>query len=270
MFVGLISVAVAAIATFGTTNEQTTNATVAENEVTLRQVKHNAFGVGEKLTYRLHYGAIDAGEAIIKVESASKKIKDRELLHVVGEGKSISAFDWFFKVRDRYESYIDKDGVFPWLFIRRVDEGGFKINQDYTFYQHKKKVSDGQTLYNVPENIQDMISSFYYARTLDYSTAKVGDVFTINTFVDGEIFPLKIKYLGKETVKIRNGKYRCLKFAPVIQTGRVFKSEEDLNVWITDDGNKIPLLAKAKILVGSIKMELTKYENLANPIAKVD
>jgi len=269
MFVGtLITIAAAAIASFSTPQEQ--NNTAAEKEVTLRQVKHNAFGVGEKLTYRLHYGAIDAGEAIIRVESSGKKIKDRELLHVVGEGKSISAFDWFFKVRDRYESYIDKDGVFPWLFIRRVDEGGFKINQDYTFYQHKKKVSDGQTLYNVPENVQDMISSFYYARTLDYSTAKVGDVFTITTFVDGEIFPLKIKYLGKETIKIRNGKYRCMKFAPVIQTGRVFKSEEDLSVWITDDGNKIPLLAKAKILVGSIKMELTQYENLANPIAKVE
>lgn len=268
MLVGtLITVALATISAFNSPEQS--QEISKENEVALRTVSHNAFQAGEKLTYRLHYGAVDAGEATIRVENVSKKIKDRELLHVVGEGKSISAFDWFFKVRDRYESYIDKDGVFPWLFIRRVDEGGYKINQDYTFYQHKKKVTDGSTTFNVPENVQDMISSFYYARTIDFSNAKEGEIFTINTFVDNEIFPLKIKYVGKETIKIRNGKYKCLKFYPVIQTGRIFKDEEDLSVWITDDKNKIPVLARAKILVGSIKMELTKYENLANPIAKV-
>jgi hypothetical protein len=264
----LVSVALAAMSVFGGNNQTATTLT-KEEDATLRKVNHKSFVAGEKLTYILHYGAINAGEATLRVEKSTKKVRERELLHVIGEGKSISAFDWFFKVRDRYESYIDKDGVFPWLFVRRVDEGGFKLAQDYTFYQHKKKVTDGKKTYNVPENVQDMISAFYYARTIDFSKAKPGDIFTINTFVDNEIFPMKIKYAGKETVKIRNGKYRCMKFYPVIQTGRIFKNEEDLSVWISDDGNKIPVLAKAKILVGSIKMELTGYENLANPIAKL-
>lgn len=238
------------------------------NEAKLRTVNHNSFQIGEKLNYRLHYGVVDAATATLEVKSTGRTIKGRELFHVVGTGTSISAFNWFFKVRDRYESYIDKDGVFPWVFIRRVNEGGYKIEQDYTFYQHKNSVNTGKKTHAVPDNIQDMISAFYYARTLDFSKAKVGDVFTINTFVDGEVFPLKIKYKGKETIKIKSGKYKCMKFAPVVQKGRIFKKEEDLAVWISDDKNKIPVLAKAKILFGSIKMELSGYEGLASPIAK--
>ena len=234
-----------------------------------RKIANNSFAIGEKLTYVLHYGFIDAGRATLEVEECNKKINGRKLVHAVGKGKSLGAFNWFFKVQDRYETYLDAEGMFPWMFIRRVHEGGYEISQDYTFYQHKKEVSDGKKKFDVPQNIQDMISSYYYARTLDFSAAKIGDLFEFNTFMDGEVFPLKIKYLGKETIKIRKGKYRCIKFCPVVQKGRIFKTEEDLQVWISDDENKIPLLAKANILVGSIKMELTKHEGVKSPISKI-
>ena len=144
-----------------------------------------------------------------------------------------------------------------------------KINQNYTLHQDLKVVDDGKQRIDVPENIQDMLSSYYYARTLDFQNATIGDVYEIKTIVDGEIFPLKIKFLGRENIKIRNGKFRALKFCPIIQTGRIFKKEEDLTVWISDDKNKIPLCAKAKILFGSVKFEVIKYEGLLNPIAKL-
>jgi hypothetical protein len=116
--------------------------------------------------------------------------------------------------------------------------------------------------------VQDMLSAFYYARTIDFSRAKPGDIYTIETFLDDELWPLRMKYIGKETIKLRNGKYRCLKFQPVVQEGRIFASNNDLNVWVTDDGNRIPVLVQAKVLVGSIKMQLTGYEGLAHPIAR--
>lgn len=234
-----------------------------------RVVNNNAFKVGEKLTYRLHYGIIDAAQATLEVKDVDKKIKGRDIIRVVGKGKSIGSFNWFFKVDDHYESYIDEKGVFPWVFIRRVNEGGHKINQDYTFIQNQGKVKEGDIEYKAPFHVQDMISSYYYARTLDFSNAKKGDVFEFDSFVDGEVYPLKIKFLGKETVKIRNGKYKSLKFSPVVQVDRIFKNEDDLQVWISDDENKIPLLARAKILFGSIKMELTKYEGLKHSISKI-
>lgn len=234
-----------------------------------RSIENKSFQVGEKLTYRVHYGFVDAGEAVLEVKASDKKVNGRKLYHIVGKGKSLGTFNWFFKVQDRYETYLDAEGLFPWMFIRRVYEGGYEINQDYTFFQHKQTVDDGAKTYEVPMNIQDMISSYYYARTLDFSNAKIGDIFEFNSFVDGEVYPLQIKYLGKDNIKIRNGKFKCLKFCPVIQTGRIFKSEEDLNVWISDDENKIPLLAKANILVGSIKMEVTDFEGLKNPLARM-
>jgi hypothetical protein len=213
---------------------------------------------------------IDAGEAVLKVEESDKKVNGRKVFHVEGTGRSLGAFDWFFKVRDRYESYMDEQAMFPWLFIRRVNEGGYEINQDYTFLQNKNKVDlgNGKNM-DAPAYVQDMLSSFYYARTLNFDNAKVGDVFVINTVCDGELFPLKIKYMGKETVSLRKGKFRCMRFVPVVSTGRIFKNNEDLSVWITDDKNKIPILAKAKIWVGSIKAEVVEFKNLANPIAKV-
>lgn len=234
-----------------------------------RTIKNNAFQEGEKLTYLLHYGVIDAAKATLEVKKVDKKISGRSLYRVVGLGKSLGSFNWFFKVDDRYESYIDEKGIFPWLFIRRVDEGGYKINQDYTFIQNKGKVKEGKKEYKAPTHVQDMISSYYYARTLDFTNAKKGDVFEFDSFVDGEVYPLKIKFLGREKVKIRNGKYNALKFSPVVQVDRIFKNEDDLQVWISDDENKIPILAKAKILFGSLKMELTGYEGLKSEISKI-
>jgi len=233
----------------------------------LRSVPNNTFRAGEKISYKLHYGLINAGVASISVNETTQRFDGREAYHIIGEGRSTGSFDWFFKVRDRYESFMDKEGLFPHRFIRNCDEGGYKIFQDYTFYQDKRAYKNHKDeAYLTPEFVQDMISSFFYARTLDYSTLKKGDIITVMTIVDDEIYPLKMKYLGKEQIKVGLGKFNCMRFAPVVQKGRVFKKEEDLNVWITDDANKIPVLASAKILVGSIKMELTGYAGLAHPV----
>ena len=240
-----------------------------KKEFHYRKVKNKAFKVGEVLEYKLAYGMINAGVARLEVKRSESKIQNRSILHVVGEGKSISAFDWFFKVRDRYETYIDEEGIFPWLFVRRISEGGYDKAQDYQFFQNTGKVkNEDNEVYDVPHGIQDMLSSFYYARTIDFSKAKKGDIFEFESFVDEEIYPLRIKYAGTETIKIKKGKFECMVFHPVVQEGRIFESDDDLTVYITKDENKIPILAKAKILVGSIRMELTNYENLANPIAQ--
>ena len=95
---------------------------------------------------------------------------------------------------------------------------------------------------------------------------KVGQVFAFQCFMDDEVWPLKVKYVGDETIRIRKGKFKVHKFVPVVQTGRYFKSEEDVSFWVTADDNKIPILVKAKIPVGTIKMHLVEWENLKNPL----
>ncbi len=149
-------------------------------------------------------------------------------------------------------------------------KGGYIINQDYIYLQHRRQVTTQEKkTFTVPAHAQDMISAFYYARTWDLSNVQPGQEFTIDLFMDNENWPLKMKFVGKETIKIRNGKYRCLKFQPMVQKGRIFKGNDDLNVWVTDDANHIPVLVQAKVLVGSIKMELSDYQGLANPISKL-
>ena len=236
-----------------------------------KKVEQKAFKPGEKLRYRMTYGIFDAGEAILRVDLSDKKVKGRKLWRVQGTGKTISAFEWFYKVNDRYESYMDSEGMFPWMFVRRINEGGYKLNQDYTFFQHQNKVDNGEgKKFDTPDLVQDMISAFYYARTFDFSKAKMDERFLVNIFMDDELYPTEIKYKGKEVVKIRKGKFLCHKFAPVVQEGRVFTSEEDLTVYISADENKIPVLAKAKLQVGSMKIHLVEWEGLANKLAKID
>jgi len=235
----------------------------------LRTLPHNAFKPGEKLTYVLHYGFVNAGEATLELRETDLKIQGRTMLQAVGKGRSLGAFNTFYKVDDHYETYFDRDGVFPWIFIRRVSEGGYEFSQDYAYMQHLHQVNtQKKQTHSVPAHVQDILSAFYYARTIDYSKAKPGDEFTIECFLDDELWPLKMRFIGRETIKLRNGKYRCLKFQPVVQEGRIFKTNDDLNVWVTDDPNHIPVLAQGKVLVGSIKMELSGYEGLVHPVAK--
>ena len=124
--------------------------------------------------------------------------------------------------------------------------------------------------YIVKPNTQDLLSAFYYARTLDLQNAEIGQEFVINTFFDREMYPLKIKFLGKEEVETKLGEFNCLKFRPMVEKGRVFKEEEDMTLWISNDSNKVPIRLKANLLVGSIKMDLVEHKNLSDPLNQID
>lgn len=249
--------------------QEVTIANTMNEELPIRS--NTAFKAGERLTYRLHYGIINAGEAILEVKPDILKINGRNVFHIVGTGYSTGTTDFFFKVRDSYETYMDKDALLPWLFVRRVNEGGYKFNQNYSFNHYAKKVDIGNNQkYDVPTGVQDMVSAFYSARNLDLSNAKPGNIYTLNCFLDKEIWPLKIKFIEREIIETDLGKFRCLKFRPIVQQGRIFKKEEDLNVWISDDRNHIVVRAQAEVLVGSIKMDIKELKNLANSTSKVN
>ncbi|MEO8149832.1 MAG: DUF3108 domain-containing protein [Bacteroidia bacterium] len=235
-----------------------------------REHKNDAFKPGESLTYRVHYGFIDAGEAKLEVLSEMKSFGTRPCYHVVGTGKSVGAFDWFFKVRDRYESFVDSAAIMPWFFIRRVDEGGYKINQTVTFNHYKNIVTSEKSTLNMPDYLQDLVSAFYYARTTDFNTLKIGDVLPIDAWLDDALIPLNVKFVGREKLNTKFGKINCIVLRPLLQQGRVFKENEDLTLWVSDDQNKIPIRAEAKILVGSVKMDLKNFSGLAVPLAKAD
>lgn len=232
------------------------------------QEKNQVFKEGEWLKFRIHYGLINAGYATIKVKDA--KNDNRDAYHIVGKGWTTGVTRWFFKVKDNYQTWFYKDDMKPYHFRRRVDEGGHIISRDVYFDQegkkakitdHKKKIERTVDI----DDVQDMISTFYYLRNQDISNLKVDDEIAVDMFFDYETFGFKLKYLGEDILKTKFGKVKCLKFRPLVQSGRVFKAEESLTVWITADKNKIPMRIKADLAVGSLKADLDQFKGLANP-----
>lgn len=226
------------------------------------------FKDGEWLKFRVHYGLVNAGYATLEVKDAQKNGKS--VYHVIGEGWTTGVAKVFFKVNDNYQSYFDKETGLPYHFIRRVDEGGYIISKDKYFDHQKKEVivkdhkRKTNEVYKINE-VQDMVSAFYFLRKKDFTNFKNGDELAINLFFDGETTPFKLRLLDREEISTKFGKVKCLKFRPFVQAGRVFKEDESLTVWITDDDNKIPIRIKASLVVGSLKADLDEYRGLSNP-----
>jgi len=231
-----------------------------------RAVKNEAFKAGEILEYRIHYGFVEAGVARLEIKPNLAEINNRNCFHIIGTGQTKGAFDWFFRVRDRYESYIDCGGIMPWVFIRKVEEGNYRKSQHVTFDHIKKSATSEKVTIPTPQYVQDIISAFYYARTFDFANAQPGTTFPVDAYLDDEVFPMVIKYIGKEKISTSLGTFNCIKFRPMLLEGRVFKEEEGMVVWVTDDKNRIVVRAEAEILVGSIKMDLKGYTGLANSL----
>lgn len=231
----------------------------------VRQLQ-KAFQVGEEITYRIHYGLIEAGVATISVKKQTK-LNGKQVYHMVGKGQTVGMTDWFFRTRDTYESYIDTQSLLPVKFVRDVNEGGYIIKRDITFNRSNNTAKDAvlqkDTIFKLPSDVQDIFSVFYYARNLNVTDIQTGDVIEVPVFLDHEIFPFKIRFVGREMVKTKFGKIKCLKFYPVVQKGRVFEEEDDMHLWISDDPYHVPVRIKSELLVGSIKVDLEDYKGLA-------
>ena len=230
----------------------------------------SAFKPGEWLKFRVHYGIFNASFATLHL--TSDIIGETSVYRVVGTGKTTWLANLFFRVDDRYESFFGKHDGRTYRFIRKIDEGGYtrdvEINFDYprrkAYYHdkenHKKMQSD------IDPSIHDLISAFYYLRNAyEASDLVVGQSLELKMLFDDDgIFTFRLKYLGTETLKTKFGKVECLKFRPFVQSGRVFKEEESLSLWVSNDRNKIPIRIQADLLVGSIKADLEAYNSLNN------
>ncbi len=223
---------------------------------------------GEKITFKVFYNLsaiwVGAGEAVFT--TTEKKFKGKDTYHIVGTGKTYSSYDWIFKVRDQYESYIDKKTLMPLQFLRDVDEGGHKFTNDVSFDRSRNVAHSNGKDFKTPQCVQDVLSAIYYARNIDYSKYSVGAKIPFSLFLDDEVFFLHIRYLGKETIKTRYGTFRAIKIAPLLIEGTIFKGGEDMMIWVSDDENKIPLRIDSPILVGSVKVDMIDYQNLRYPL----
>ena len=229
----------------------------------------NSFKPGEFLKYKIHYGLLNAGFATVELKE--KDQKNDSLIHAVGKGWTTGMVGFLFKVEDTYESYFNESDLKPKHFIRNIDEGGYTQDKEVFFDFEKKEAREinhkksTKSSYFIEHDVQDILSSFYYMRSIDFSKLKKNDSIDVNMFFDAKMNPIKLIVLDREVIKTEFGKIKAIKIRPLVLKGRVFKDEENVTLWISDDLNKIPLRIKASLLVGSAKADLIEYSGLAHP-----
>ena len=216
---------------------------------------------GETLHYSLHYGWINGGLASLRISELD--VSGRKIHHAKAIVKTIGITDKLYKVRDVYQSYIDVKTGLPLKSIRDISESGYKWYNEVKFrHSENKVISTRSGEHEVPDSILDVLSALYYARRELLNNLKIGDNVRINTFFDDKLYPMTIRYLGKEKVKTKFGKILCLKFLPVVEVGRVFDTEDDLTIWITADKNRIPIRIQMDLFLGSVKCDLISFSDL--------
>ncbi len=232
----------------------------------LPKIDYVPFQPGEKLTFNLHYGIINAGTAYLEVNKQETDIAGQKHFEIDVNGNSNSFFDPFYKVRDVYQSFIDETTMLPSLFIRDVHEGSYSKKENYIFVRRKNEVVSGKRTYSVPQGINDLVSTFYYLRCIDFSKQKQGAVMNITALFNDSLLETGLAYTGKQTISTKFGKIRCYVFHPILVKGRIFKNQEGMILYVSEDKNQIPIRIESKVYLDYVRADLEKYENLKYPL----
>ena len=245
----------------------TQQATTAEP---VRVWPNASFQAGETIRYKVHYGVINAGEAVVETAGGLERVADRPCYKATVSGRTIGSFDFFLHVRDQWRAYIDTASILPLRSTRDIEESSYRKKEVVEFDQAHNVVNVLQThtkepihyTFKVPTNVQELVSGFYYLRTLNYDHMKPGEVIRVGSFFDESASTLEITFKGREIVSTKAGSIHVLKLVPKLPNNRIFRGEEAIKVYLSDDRNKIPVLFQAELFVGAIKIDMYKYDGL--------
>ncbi len=241
----------------------------------LRSIPNESFSTGEVLKYKVRYGPIVAAEAVIDVSPNIHRINNRPCYRATVYGKTTNSFDFFIRIRDTWQSYIDTAAMVPQRSFRNIEEGSYKKKETVDFNHaaktalvEKKRKSEPKEKnpFPIKANAQDIVSGFYYLRTIDYSKLALGDKITLHGFFDEENFELQVIFAGRENVKTRAGEFKAIKLVPEMPSNKLFKGKNAITVYLSDDKNKIPVMIQAEMFVGSLKVDLYEYKNLRHEV----
>ncbi len=247
--------------------------TLGMNTQKERRIKQTSFAAGEHIEYRVHYGIINAAEATVDVEQKIHSVSGKPCYKVTAFARTTGVTDWVSKVRDTWISYIDTTAILPLMFYMKKQEGNYKT-EDKIIFDHTNNLAKSYELdddherktYKVPDNIQDIVSGYYFLRTIDFDKVKVGDFVLIKAFFEGEVYDMRMRYKGKEVIKTKFGKMNTYKICPTLPKNNFFENEEAVVIWASDDENKIPLKIQIELKIGSIAMDIKKYSGVRHPL----
>ncbi len=242
-------------------------------------ISNFAFCDGEEVTYQTYYNwhFIWLNAGIVTFSVQHKNYNGTDAWFLSAYGKTYPNYDRFKTVRDTFESYVDKTNLNALFFNRVTKEGSTISHHQYTFNKDAGTIQthicrDESNIYTdntIPyqECTADLLSMVYKSRNIDFTQYNSGDKIPIRMIVDGKIYDLYIRYMGKETISTREGRqFKCLKFSPLLVAGTIFNAGEDMTVWVTDDQNRIPIMVEAKILIGSVKAIFANVKNARYPL----
>lgn len=234
-------------------------------------VDNKTFQAGEEITYKLYYNWnfiwLPAGEVVFRVNDKGNEYQ------ISADGRTYPSYEWFFKVRDYYECHIDKKTLLPKLSIREVQEGKFRLYDKLQFnhekgevisHRGKSKEEAKSSVYRIEGCMHDILSIIYFTRNLNFHEFEPEEEFPVNIFMDKETWPLQVKYLGRvANKKVKGvGRYNTIKFSPEVIYGDIFKEGSQMEVYVSDDENRIPLLIESPVSVGSVKAVIKEYKGL--------
>ena len=224
-------------------------------------IEKNTFIPGEKLVFQVYYGPLTGGrvDAFLRLDT----IRGKEAYYGQAIARTTGLADKLYKIRDLYAGYFDPETLLPYRSVRDIREGTYrKFNIVEYYHDSLKAVSTQSGNHAIPANIRDMVSVFYYVRTIKFDTMKYDDIIDINTFFDDELFPFNMRFRGREVIKTRGGTFNCIKLVPFVEPGRIFHKEDDMTLWFSDDRNCVPIRGKFDLIVGSVKCDLIEWEGL--------
>ncbi|WP_241558524.1 DUF3108 domain-containing protein [Paracnuella aquatica] len=231
-------------------------------------IRNYTFSSGEQISYTVFYNlaGVFVNAGAVSFTTTLQQLNGRPVYHVVGDGRTHNSYDWIYKVRDRYETFIDTATMQPLKFIRNVNEGGDKIFETIAFNKATNTAVTNKGSFKVPACVQDVLSAIYYARNIDYARYKKGDKIPFSMFLDGELHNLYVRYQGTEEIKTRYGTFNSIKFSPLLIKGTIFEGGEKMTVWVSNDANRVPVRIESPIIVGSVKVDMMGYKGLRYPM----
>ncbi|MBC7448163.1 MAG: DUF3108 domain-containing protein [Hymenobacteraceae bacterium] len=242
-----------------------------------RTVRNGSFGRGELLKYRIHYGIINAADGEIETANDLHRVNERPCFKVNVSGRTTGSFDFFLRIRDSWRSYIDTAAILPQKFVQEIAESKYRKRETMDFnhttntvtVENSREKEKKKQTFQTPDNVQDLVSGIFFIRTLDYTGRKVGEQIKIKGFFDNEVFDMTVTYRGRETIETKAGTFRCIKLTPKMPENKLFKGEDAIAVYLSDDENKIPVLVQAEMFVGSVKLDLYEYRGLRGRINRI-
>jgi hypothetical protein len=236
----------------------------------VRYWPNSSFRAGETIRYKVHYGVINAAEATVETSGSMERVADRPCYKATVSGHTTGSFEFFLHVKDQWRAYIDTASILPLRSSRDIEESSYRKKEVVDFDQTHDIVNVLQThtkepiryTFKVPNNVQELVSGFYYLRTLSYEHMKPGEVIHMGGYFDESTFNLDVVFKGREVVETKAGPIHVLKLVPKMPSNHIFRGEDAIKVYLSDDRNKIPVLFQAELFVGSVKVDMYKYDGL--------